>query len=219
MVCGRFLNDYKLLVCPECVKALPFNTHYCSVCGAPIDSVYGDEVCFDCKGKRKTISRTIVPFIYKEAIRKAIISFKFYRKSYLAATFASFIFIEMKRKDIKGDIICFVPIHFLRKGGRGYNQSELIANELSKITDISVVPLIKKIKNTKPLSKLNKKERQIAVKNIYKPQKKQKLSGENIILVDDVITTGSTTKECARILKQMGAGKVIVCAVAVTKRR
>ncbi len=216
MVCSADLYDYKLLVCPQCTKTLPFNSHCCNVCGMPLDSVYGENICISCKGKKKAVSLTLAPFIYKDEIRKAIISLKFYRKSYLAATLASFIFIEILRKNITGDIITFVPIHFLRKSKRGYNQSQLIAKSLSEITGIVVMPLLKKTKNTKPLSKMNKKQRGEAVKNVFVPKKNNQLHGETIILVDDVITTGSTTGECAKILKKMGAGEIIVCAVAAT---
>lgn len=219
MVCGTLLSDYKFLVCPKCTKTLPFNSHCCKVCGIPIDSVYGENICTSCKGKRKAVSLTLAPFVYKDEIRKAIISLKFYRKTYLAATLASFIFIEIKRKNITGDIITFVPIHFLRKSKRGYNQSQFIAKSLSEMTAIPLMPLLKKTRNTKPLSKMNKKQRMEAVKNVFEPIKGKKLNGEKIILVDDVITTGSTTGECAKTLKKMGAGEIIVCAAAATSGR
>jgi competence protein ComFC len=216
MVCKTHLKDYSLLVCPSCLKNLPYNKKYCRVCAVPLDTVYGDDICINCKGKRKPVTGSIAPFIYKDDIRKAVIALKFHRKNYLADTFASFIFMEMKRQNIEGDIISFVPIHFIRKGMRGYNQSELIAKSLSKITGLPVLSLIRKAKNTKPLSRMKFKERKEAVKNVYSPKKRVKLRGERIILVDDVITTGSTVGECTKILKKMGAGKVFACAFAAT---
>ena len=157
-------------------------------------------------------------FRYKGIIRKKIIEYKFGDKPYLYKTFAEII---LKSEKIYGnlknyDIIIPVPISKTKKHIRGYNQTELIAKEISKrIANLEYVKnvLIKKI-DTKPQSLLNKKERKENIKNVFCINNENRVIGKKIILFDDIYTTGATAGECSKMLKQFGAKEVLVLTIA-----
>ena len=108
-----------------------------------------------------------------------------------------------------------MPIHKKRKNERGYNQSELIARKLAKNLNLELVndSLIKQ-KNTLPQSTLSKKQREENAKQVYKIQNKPKIENKKVILLDDIYTTGATTKECSKVLKQNGAKEILVLTIA-----
>ena len=92
------------------------------------------------------------------------------------------------------------------KKRRGFNQSEIIAKELGRISNCKVVSLLSKIKDTEDQARLNKEERLKNIKNCFKLCDRPGLS--QVLLVDDVFTTGATMKECCKVLKQAGIKKV-----------
>ena len=144
--------------------------------------------------------------------------YKFRDKSYLYELFAKIITKNEKICGIleKYDIIIPVPIHKKRKKQRGYNQSELVARQISKnIANLQLEnKAFIKIKNNKPQSTLSKKQRKQNVKNVYKLENKGKIENKNIVLFDDIYTTGNTANEIAKILKRNGANKILVLTIA-----
>ena len=113
------------------------------------------------------------------------------------------------------DIIIPVPISKKRKKERGYNQSLLIARKISSKEKIKLGDkVISKVKNNNTQSKLNKEERAENVKNVYKITKDKEIINKNILLIDDIYTTGATLNECSRMLKQAGAKKIDVLTIA-----
>ncbi len=107
----------------------------------------------------------------------------------------------------KGAILCPIPLHFIRKNSRGFNQAEVIAHEFSHITGMPVTSLLKRKRNTKPQTKLNGDMRRENLKNAFVSRDKEliKLKKQTpILLVDDVTTTFSTLEECAKCLKKSG---------------
>jgi len=114
------------------------------------------------------------------------------------------------------DLIIPIPLHRLRKIDRGYNQSYYIAKGLSKYFNI---PLSGKIlfrsKFTKSQTTLNLKEREENISGAFNLKKHKTVSGKNILLVDDVITTGATTNECAKVLLEAGANNVYAISAAI----
>ena len=154
-----------------------------------------------------------------EQLGEKIIDYKFNNMSYLYRTFLQIILsTESVCNYIKKfDILIPVPIHKKRAKKRGYNQSELIAKGIAK--DIKSIQLqtniIEKIKNIKPQSTLSKDMRIENVKNAYRLKKCDIcLKNKNILLIDDVFTTGSTVNECAKILLQTECNKVSIITLA-----
>lgn len=119
--------------------------------------------------------------------------------------------------DIQFDYSVPVPLHLAKERERTYNQSEYICRGIKERAGAEVLPkLLKRNKYTKSQTKLDKLQRQENVKGVFEinPKQKSLIAGKNIILIDDVITTGATILECAHILKENGAGYVLVCSAA-----
>ena len=113
------------------------------------------------------------------------------------------------------DTIIPTPINRKRKNERGYNQSYLIAKEISKITGVSLeTECLYKTKNIKRQSELGKEARQINVIGAYKLKNLQKINNKKVLLVDDIFTTGSTASECCKIIKEAEPSKIGVFTIA-----
>ena len=116
----------------------------------------------------------------------------------------------------KIDYIIPVPLHHLKKAERGYNQSFYIAKGLGKELGILVAQnFIRRKRFTESQTTMNLKERQENIEGAFKVKRNLNLNGNNILLVDDVITTGSTIGECGRVLLNAGANKVYAVSVAI----
>lgn len=157
-------------------------------------------------------------FDYTGVIRKLLLDFKFHDKAYLCEIFVKFLLKNEKiGRFLKNyDIIIPVPIHKKRQKERGYNQSLLIARKWEKEeTRISVeANVLLKVKHTKPQSTLSREERIENAKQVYEIQNAEKIKEKDIILLDDIYTTGSTVRECAKILKENGARSIVVVTIA-----
>ena len=118
----------------------------------------------------------------------------------------------------KYDIIIIVPVSKQRKLERGYNQSELIAKEISKIIKVPITrKILYKIKNTVPQSSLNKKQREENARDVYQVSNVTKLYSKKILLIDDIYTTGNTINECAKVLVQKGIKRTDIGVLTIAK--
>lgn len=185
----------------------------CPVCNA--ETVLGKySACQDCQTKIQTVEVQPVVSgldgirtgtVYNDAMRLPMSMFKYNGAAYLKNFFAQFLSLE---PDWEIDLIVPVPLHRLRKRNRGYNQSEKLAVILSEKTGIKMdAKLLFRIKNT--VSQTNMQNSEARKNNIAGAfYAKSSCAGKRILLVDDVLTTGSTLSECARTLKNAGADAV-----------
>lgn len=157
-------------------------------------------------------------FPYEGIIREKLIQYKFQNQSYLSTFFAKNLLNHKKMSRIlkKYDIIIPVPMYRKKEKQRGYNQTALIAKEIAKVCKSLVYDgkSLKKIKDTKMQSSLNKTERRKNIKNAYKVVNQQKIKDKKIILLDDIYTTGATANECSKVLKQSGAKEILIVTIA-----
>ena len=156
-------------------------------------------------------------FSYTGIIREKILQYKFEDKAYLANTIYEFFMNNEKLYGFlkKYDIMIPIPISSSRKRERGYNQSEILARKISKMAGIPIeMQVLKKEKHNQPQSSLNKQQRRENVKNVYKVQNELKIQNKEILLFDDIYTTGSTANECARMLKIAGSSTVGILTIA-----
>ena len=154
---------------------------------------------------------------YTGIIRKRLIQYKFNEKTYLKDFFYESIIKNKKACEFLQcyDIILPVPIHKKRKKQRGYNQSELIARKIAKKLDLEVYNnVLIKIKNTKPQSLMGVKERRKNAKGVYFVESVDKIKDKNVIILDDIYTTGTTANECIKMMKKAGAKKVAIFTIA-----
>jgi len=159
-------------------------------------------------------------FKYENIIRSQILALKFQEKPYIYKTITYF--LKNKQKYLenlkKYDIILIVPISKQRKKERGYNQSQLIAKDISKIVKVPIQKnILFKIKNTAPQSTLNKKQREENTKGVYKIINENKLNNKKILIIDDIYTTGNTVNECAKVLIQKGIKRNDIGVLTIAK--
>ena len=169
------------------------------------------------KNNKQYFIQHIYFFKYEGIIRKIILDYKFNEKAYLYKTIVNFLLKDKKIFEILKfyDIIIPVPISNKRKRERGYNQSLLIAREISNLTGISYTDnCLFKIKNIIEQSKLNKEDRMQNVQGVYELKNKKILENKNILLIDDIYTTGSTVKECCKTLKLAKIKEIGVLTIA-----
>jgi ComF family protein len=120
--------------------------------------------------------------------------------------------------DINNSIITPVPLSKRRLHWRGFNQAEIIAQEISKIQKIPINNVLAKIAETGVQAELPQKQRQSNIKNAFAIINRETVKNKDILLVDDVITTGATINECARVLLNNGARRIIGIAAARTEK-
>lgn len=217
--CGKIICNENSL-CPECFEKISFITQpYCKHCGCPLDGNKDDLyelVCLKCLNKKNSFRLCRSAIKYDEFSRKLLLDFKFADHVENKLLLARWLFWAGKDIfDMGADMIIPVPLHYTRLIQRKYNQSAILAAELSKLCSIpAVYNVLKKTKYTAPQVRCNSKDRKINVKNAFKVTQPCKIKGKRIILIDDVYTTGATTRECIKILKQSGALSIDVLTVA-----
>ena len=156
-------------------------------------------------------------------VKKAILELKYepFAKE-IAKDLANLVKIHFEASEVKFDLSNFVlvpvPLSKKRLKWRGYNQAEEIAKEISNFFKIPLIAdCLIKTKETLPQVELEEKERRENLKGAFLVKNKEKIEGKNVFLVDDVFTTGTTLRECAKALKESGAKKVIGIVVALAK--
>lgn len=217
--CGAVLADEDGL-CPECFNEINFISQpYCHKCGHPFENAprAGKMLCGSCLKKVKTpfrLSRAAVH--YDEASKNLLLAFKFMDKTDNAETLAKW--LNLAGQDIwkEGvDVIVPIPLHYTRLIKRRYNQSGLLAAELTKLCHVPVdYTSVVRHKRTRPQVEFSGHERIKNVKGVFSVKHPEKIKNKRVVIIDDVMTTGSTLKECALALKAAGAKSVDTLTVA-----
>lgn len=203
-------------ICENCIRCMIFiNGKTCFKCGKSLDEKYKSSYCPDCKGKEKNYDYAFSCFEYIGIGKQIIHKLKYNNKTELAEVISRFLYNKIKDENLEIDVIIPVPLNEEKLKKRGFNQSKLISQQLGKRLNIPVYPLLTRIRYTHEQFKLNRLEREKNVEDAFSIRMMyNKISHKNILLVDDVYTTGSTVNECSRILKLNGARKIYVITAA-----
>ncbi|AEY64378.1 putative amidophosphoribosyltransferase [Clostridium sp. BNL1100] len=157
---------------------------------------------------------------YSDFLKEAVRRFKFSNKSSYYRTFGKLLAlkIENTRQLVSFDIIVPVPLHKSRQKQRGYNQAELMAEQIAKTLKIPCGKnLLIKSSATKSQSMLKRTERLLNLEDAFMAVNDGLIANKNILLIDDIVTTGSTVNQCCKALKQAGAERVIAGVIATTR--
>ncbi len=206
-------------VCAECKGRMELNNGAaCRVCGEPIDGALPQDfrLCGECRINPPPFDQTLFSLHYEENAKKLIRQFKFYGKAGLAGTIAALMSARLNRElDMETvDMVIPLPLHFLRLFKRGYNQSYLLAGRIAKTFSLPLEwDVLVKTKNAAPQSLLRKSARQKNIRKVFEVVRPEAVSGKNILIVDDLMTTGATLREAAGALKKAGA-RTVACSVA-----
>ena len=158
---------------------------------------------------------------YKGYIRKSLHRFKFGRARHYAAGYGKLLAMRLLTEYPEGfDVLTWVPISKLRKFTRGYDQVELLAKAVGKELGMEPVATLKKLRNNRPQSSISgQAQRRANVLGVYRVVDDELIRGKRILLLDDIITTGATAGECARVLLTAGAKEVHCGCIAAAHRK
>ena len=176
-------------------------------------------MCVDCKKEHLCFDRAFSVLHYDGILKELIHDFKYKKATSLAAEFADLAVDFIKEYDVgkDTDIILSVPMHPRRLFKREVNASDILAKNIAKRLGLKYsAKILKKIKNTPPQSKLLRSERINNIKYSFSlhKNKETEIKNKNVLLVDDLFTTGSTVNECARLLKGASSGRIEVITLA-----
>ena len=197
--CHRLLDDGEKDICRACAEGT-------EVHGEPFIPDFASDSVGEC----------FAPLVYEDNVRKSLHRYKFGGRRFYAGIYAGIICDTLSHGELDCDIITWAPLSKARLRKRGYDQARLLAEEISKRIGTPCVRTLVKTKNIKPQSSLGAAGRLNNIRNVYSPAAGVNLNGKQILLVDDIITTGATVSECASVLKGAGASFVKVVGAART---
>lgn len=203
-------------ICLMCKESKPDYTRYiCKDCYVNLEIV-DKETYVDLP----YINKLYYSLLYNRYLREQITNYKFNGRSYLYKAFGEIMVETIKKKEIHKDVdlIIYIPSHKRKEAKRGYNPAELLASYISKDLkiDISKENLIKN-KWTKEQSGLNKLDRSINLRDSFYIKNKEEIKGRKILLIDDIITTGTTLQETSKVLIQNGVKEIIGLTLTASK--
>jgi ComF family protein len=225
-IINGFFDFFIPRYCPSCKKKLMLEEDcICEECLSSIERA--DSGRLNLEYQRKFASTEIISgftslFVFEKdkALQLFIHSIK-YNKRFLNAKYLGKLIGENLKEQIQNwsvDFILPVPLHSLRKADRGFNQSKYVAIGMGKELRIKVKNnLIRRIRHTETQTNLTLKEREENISSAFKAKQERLIEGKTFLLVDDVITTGATIRECGKVLLDEGAAKVYACSAAIAE--
>lgn len=217
-LCGNTTNDgAPNTLCRDCLAQIEFiRPPYCPGCGGTLDGIF--EMCSDCMKEeaRRPWKNAFTIFRMRGAGRELVHAFKYQSRPDLARALAALALMRCGEaiRHEAFDLIVPVPLHWWRKMRRSYNQAEEFARAFGTIAEIPVRPLLKRKKWTGQQSRLTRKQRISNLKGAFFINRSTNLKKRAILLVDDVMTTGSTLAAAAETLLKAGAEKVCILTLA-----
>lgn len=195
ILCRKVLNGEETDLCHSCRKEI--SDH-------PDSSV-----------KLPYLAKWFALWYYEGNVRSSLLRFKFHNARSYAQIYGRFLAMKLMREQIEFDILTWIPISAIRKWFRGYDQVKLIADAVAKELGLTPVTTLKKIRHNPPQSGFGDASRRRAnVLGVYQAVEPQQFAGKRVLLLDDILTTGATAGEAARVLLTAGAKDVYCAAVA-----
>lgn len=172
------------------------------------------------KKKLQFLDSFAAVWYYEGNVRKSILRYKFHHASFYAPAYGRILAQKLTEEGLESyDLLTWVPVSPMRKLTRGYDQVQLLARQAGKELGLPVVPTLRKIRHNRPQSGIREDAvRRANVLGAYRVLDPEAVSGKRILLLDDILTTGSTAGECARMLKTAGAKEVHCAALAAARK-
>jgi competence protein ComFC len=217
-ICGESIRAGEYL-CNDCdAKAVRIVAPFCQKCSEPFEgSITGAFTCTNCAHRTIYFDAAVAAYRGRGIVRQIIHEFKYARQIHLRHVVARWLYAALNDERLRAlrfDVIVPVPLHPTRQRERGFNQASLIAELLSAQTSIPAKPLLGRTRYTTTQTALDRSERMENLHNAFRLRKNAHVRPLRVLLVDDVLTTGSTLNECARVLKRAGAFSVHAATAA-----
>jgi competence protein ComFC len=210
VVCKAPISFTDNCLCLSCLKNINYLSTKCELCSGEIHNGY----CTICSNKKWYVSRNLTLAEYTGTMKEVLHIYKFKGRKRLHKRLSELAYSEIIGEDLDYDLLTTVPMSRAKKWKRGYNQSELIARDLAHKTGKGYRSILVERHGSRSQKELRYKERFLNILDRFKIKNISAVKGKRILLVDDVITTGATINECARILKLNGAVEVYSLTVA-----
>ncbi len=205
-------------LCDDCLQNIKWaNGKLCRICGKMLEDWYPVLVCAECAASERLFDAGISCFQYTDRERLLIKKFKYGGHGYMARKLAEIIFDKITAVGYKFDIIIPVPMYYKKERERGYNQAELLSRFLGEYTGLPVVAdCLFRIRETAPMNKLGSRDRKKNLDGAFAVDSERAhiLDGSIVLLVDDIYTTGTTMNHCSMLLREAGAKRIVIAAVA-----
>jgi ComF family protein len=217
-VCGKQVRAGEYL-CDACeAKIIRIVPPFCETCSEPFDgSINTAFSCANCAHRTIYFDAAVAAYRGRGIVRDVIHEFKYNRQVHLRHLVGRWLRAALddeRLRDRQFDVIVPVPLDPARQRERGFNQASLLAELLSAHASIPCRPLLKRIRYTTTQTALDRSERMENLHNAFRLRKNEDVRGLQVLLIDDVLTTGSTLSECARVLKRAGAKSVHAATAA-----
>lgn len=218
--CGDPLSEAGLFVCWDCrAKLSLISAPYCNTCGEPVhgrvDHAY---CCHACSTTRPVYRHARAALHYNQAGRALVTGYKYNHAFWFEGLLVDLLEAAVRHHyaGFNHDLLAAVPLHPVKQRERGYNQSALLAKALSRRLNIPVAKSgwLKRIRPTPSQTRLTARQRLTNVRGAFKATRSANWNHKRVLLLDDVMTTGATVSECARILLDSGASSVDVITLA-----
>ena len=198
--CRTILKDHETLLCGRCRKELPWT------CGAAQKQSF------------RHVASCVSPLYYEGDVRRSLLRYKFGGLSVYAPKYAELMYSCIEENELSFDLITWAPLGRKRLRKRGYDQAKLLALALSERFGKPCAQLLIKSKDNPPQSGTGSAEKRRAnVSGVYRVTEPSLVKDRRVLLVDDIVTTGATISECAKVLKTAGAESV--CAATLSRSR
>jgi ComF family protein len=217
--CGRLLPTEQAHFCEPCQAELTADPHpACRRCASTVGPYsHTENGCPRCRTERYAFERVLRLGPYEGLLREAVLRLKHEAGSGLADLLGELWArqAEARLREVGADAVVPVPLHWGRRWQRGYNQSEALAASLARHLDLPCRPRwVRRFRRTPQQTRQSPSARRDNVKNAFSSRPRPELAGRTVLLIDDVLTTGSTASEAARALRQAGAARVVVAVLA-----
>lgn len=201
----------------------------CILCGKILEQ-HEMDLCKDCRihAPECPISKIKYPFIdqwtglwyYENDVRYSLIRYKFHNRRNYAAGYGRLLAMKLMKEDrLDFDVITWVPVSAKRLRKRGFDQVQLLAEKLGKELQIDPIVALRKVRdNRKQSGIVGHAQRRANVLGAYEAVQPERFAGKRVLLLDDIITTGATASECARVLLTAGASQVQLAVLAAARQ-
>lgn len=199
--CRKLLNDGEKGICRACRRSLPY-------------------VPETAAREYRDIAKCVAPLYYEGSVRESLLRYKFAGLSAYGQVYAGLVARCVEESGISCDLVTWAPLSWRRLRKRGYDQARLIAEGAARELGLPCVKLLAKTRNNPPQSSLGSEEKRRAnARGVYRCRDGAAVLGKRILIIDDIVTTGATLCECARVLRAAGAAEVFAAAAACGRDR
>jgi ComF family protein len=209
----------KQYLCAECQSRAPrIVAPFCARCSEPFSgAIDGPFSCSNCADQKLYFEAAVAAYRARGIVRRLIHEFKYHRRLFLRHVIGDWLAAVVDDPRLSSrhfDLIIPVPLHPAKQRERGFNQAGLLAKRLSARMNVPVRPALERIRYTKTQTAFDRSERMENLRNAFRLRPAADVRGLQVLLVDDVLTTGSTLNECARVLKRAGASSIYAATAA-----